>query len=282
MYDITEIKNYILFLKSRCGLFVTLHPLKKESVIVPSELITFNIHDNSYCIYVKSHPDAQKHCMEKQKQVFEACRKNGAYCGTCHAGVIEYIYPIRDGTQEIGFVSVSGYRAENAESYLQATAKKYYIPYENLRRAYSSLHEKHPERKELDALILPLCRMLELAYIKNEAEGKGEEQWIDRVVRYVKRHHTQPIVTEDVCRAFSCSRSHVSHAFKKHTGKSFREFLTEIRIEDAKSLLRYSRLSVTEVALSVGFGDSNYFSNVFKKQTGMSPMAYRSAYREAE
>ena len=59
------------------------------------------------------------------------------------------------------------------------------------------------------------------------------------------------------------------------TGKGFREYLTELRLTDAASLLRYSELSVTEIAYSVGFCESNYFSNVFKKQYGISPKDYR-------
>ena len=45
MYNIQNIKNYILFLKRECGLYITLHPHDNESIITSSELITFNIHN---------------------------------------------------------------------------------------------------------------------------------------------------------------------------------------------------------------------------------------------
>jgi AraC-like DNA-binding protein len=51
--------------------------------------------------------------------------------------------------------------------------------------------------------------------------------------------------------------------------------LTSLRIEDAKLLLLNSELTVTEIAFSVGYGDSNYFSNIFKQKVGMSPRDYR-------
>ena len=71
MYNVSDIKNYIVFLKTSCGLYVTLHPTSNESLILPSELITFNIHDNPYCIYVKSFPQAHKHCVDCQQKIAE-------------------------------------------------------------------------------------------------------------------------------------------------------------------------------------------------------------------
>ena len=52
------------------------------------------------------------------------------------------------------------------------------------------------------------------------------------------------------------------------------------RIEDAKTLLENTKLSVTEISYSVGFADSNYFSNIFKKSVGLSPLAYRKKITE--
>ena len=69
MYDVENIKNYILFLKRECGLYLTLHPYGDESLITQSELITFNIHDNPYCIYVKTLDGVWQHCIESQNKV---------------------------------------------------------------------------------------------------------------------------------------------------------------------------------------------------------------------
>lgn len=278
MYNITPIKNYILFLKNKYGLSITLHPRSEEHLIVSSELMTFNIHDNSYCIYIKTFPEAQKHCIERQYKVLEKC-KEGSFCGTCYAGVREYIYPILRLEKTIGFICVSGYKCQNCESYMQETADRFSIPSKNLKETYNSLKDEMPEKTEIDTLLQPLCQMLELAYMKSENEYTEDEHLLEQVLRYIKKNHTLDLTLEDICRQFSCSRSHISHSFKKYTGQNFREYLTVIRLEDAKSLLQYSRLTVTEIAFSVGFGDSNYFSNVFRKYVGMSPLAYRKSVK---
>ncbi len=275
MYDISHIKDYILYLKNRCGLSVTLHPIGSETVITQSELINFNIHDNSYCIFVKTFDEAHRHCIECQQKVLKKCR-GGSYSGICYAGVREFIYPVTDHTDSIiAFISVSGYADPSSDSYIEKTAERFSIPKARLYDTYRSLKSEVPDKKQVDTLITPLCNMLELMYIKNSNEPKRHCSLTEQVIFYLKRFRTQKISSEDICNEFGCSRSHLSHTFNRDTGTTIREYLTALRIEDAKNLLKHSKLTVTEIAYSVGFSDSNYFSNVFKRNIGMSPRDWR-------
>lgn len=278
MYDVTEIKRYILYLKNTCGLAISIHPAEEDAFIVHSELMRFAIHDNSYCACVKTCPQAYSRCLAQQKKVHRKY-STGPFCGTCHAGVKEFVYPIMGDGKYMGFISVSGYRDPAGGQYTEALAKVYPISRARLEGAYMSLKPELPSREALDTLIAPLCRMLELAYLKTAAVPVHTLALPEQVMRYIRLNHTRSITLGDICAHFGCSRSHISHSFKAHTGCHIREYLTTVRLEDARSLLHYSDLSVTEIAFSVGFSDSNYFSNVFKKYTGMSPLAYRRSVR---
>ena len=114
-------------------------------------------------------------------------------------------------------------------------------------------------------------------YIKSP-DIKRHASIIDEVIKYVNRHYQENITLEEICKIFSRSRSSISHTFKKETGKSFREYLIQVRLNSAKALLLHSKLSVSEIAFSVGFKDSNYFSNIFKKHIGQSPRKYKNAH----
>ena len=260
-----------------CGLSVTLHPAKPEALITSSDLILFNIHENPYCVYVKSFRESHSYCINRQYRILRKC-KNGSFCGSCYAGVREYIYPINNGLENIGFICVSGYKSANHESYLHRTSEKFNIPIDNLYSMYQSLSCDMPSKNEIDTLIIPLCNMLELAYRKAIAEETDNNLITTQIIRFVKLHYTQGITIDDICRELGYSRSYVSHHFKRNTGKSFREYIIDLRINYAKSLLQYSKLSVTDISLSAGFCDSTYFSNTFKKITGISPSAYRKQY----
>lgn len=271
--SISEIKNYILFLKKECNLEITLHPYENEPLISNSELISFNIHENPYCVYVKTFADAHEHCIKRQSKVMDKCA-SGSFCGTCYAGVREYVYPIRDSASLVGFISVSGYRAPNYASYINRCAERFTIPQMNLDKTIQSLKTEMPDKAYVDTLIAPLIRMLELAYSKQNST-KSDNSTIEKIIKYVNQHYAEDITIEQLCKTFSCSRSYICHAFKAKTGKTFHEHLIATRLRSAKSLLLHSNLSVSEIAQSVGFNDSNYFSTTFKLHVGFSPMAYR-------
>ncbi len=270
---IKAIKNYILFLKVNHNLAITLHPIKPETLIINSELINFNIHDNSYCVLVKTCNKAQNHCINRQRGILE--KLNAPYIGTCFAGVKEFVYPIFNGKENVGFISVSGYKTDNPTGYIKKIAKEYVLNYSTLKEAYFYLKEEMPPKDYVDALIYPLCQMLELAYIKSENEIAEKETLPQKVMRYLKQHKNEQISSENICNKFSCSRSYMSTQFNRFAGMSIREYINTLRIEDAKLLLKNSTLNITEIALSVGFNDSNYFSCVFKNIVGVSPLKYR-------
>ena len=276
MNDITrEIKNYILFLKKDLRLEITIHPIGDEQLISGSELALFNIHENPHCIYVKTFPCAFAHCIERKRKIVEKCR-DGSFCGTCYAGVREYVYPLYDKDALAGFVCVSGYRDKAYLSYIHRCSQKFSIPENELQKTALSLKEHMPEKAYVDTLITPLIRMLQLAYISCSGTNEPYDT-VEKVVLYVNQHYSENITLERICDVFSVSRSSVSHMFKKKTGKVFREYLTDVRLRSARFLLLNSSLNISEIAYSVGFNDSNYFSNTFKSCVGVSPSGYRKS-----
>ncbi len=241
------------------------------------DLISFNFHENSYCACIKRDPKANRHCIDCQSKVLVRC-KNGPFNGTCHAGVRERVYPITDGTEVTGFISVSGYRTENPETYLEKLSKAYGFSEEELAESYGSLSPQFPTDAELDTLLLPLCRMLELACLK-DSRAETDPSLVQQAIRYIRQNRNQSITSRDICRHLSCSRSVMSTQFNKVTGKSIREYLNELRIADAKNLLIETNLNVSEIAFSVGFSNSNYFSGRFKEHVGIAPLKYRKIFR---
>ena len=73
---------------------------------------------------------------------------------------------------------------------------------------------------------------------------------------------------------FGVSPSYLSRSFKKLTGVGLNEYINISRITAAEKLLQSGNLSITEVAFSCGFNDSNYFAAVFKRVRGVTPKKY--------
>ena len=71
------------------------------------------------------------------------------------------------------------------------------------------------------------------------------------------------------------SPAYFSRVFKQEMGESFTAYLNRVRIEHSCALLRQKQLRLVDIALMVGFEDQSYFTKVFKKITGISPLCYR-------
>lgn len=125
-----------------------------------------------------------------------------------------------------------------------------------------------------EALFVRIAEQL-MNHIQRGQPSSGHEV-IQRVAAYLHEHYAD----EDVSLSRMASHFHLhvtylSELFKKTIGKNFSDYLTEIRITKAQELMNDPRLKVADVSGLVGFSNSNYFSQVFKKMTGLSPMEYR-------
>jgi len=95
------------------------------------------------------------------------------------------------------------------------------------------------------------------------------------VMAFIREHYSENITLDAVASHVYLSPYYISHLFREELGITFVEYLTRVRIEQAKHLLRCSGLSIRAIAGQVGYDDPGYFAKVFRKQVRMSPKAYR-------
>lgn len=94
--------------------------------------------------------------------------------------------------------------------------------------------------------------------------------------RYIDEHfNDQDICLHSVAEEVNVSPNHFSAVFSQECGVSFIEYLTSVRIEQAKKLLLQSEMRIADIAYEAGFNDPHYFSFMFKKNTGLAPKEYR-------
>lgn len=97
---------------------------------------------------------------------------------------------------------------------------------------------------------------------------------ISEAIKYITANYNKDISVDSVANALYISSSYLMHIFKDNLGKTFNECLTEVRINAAKELLRDPKYKVYEVCDKVGYNDIKYFSQIFKRSTGMTPSEY--------
>lgn len=140
---------------------------------------------------------------------------------------------------------------------------------------FAASGDREAFRKTAEGL---LCSALTL-----RQDALGEMKYshvISQAEKYVKENFCDPNISLiSAARHVNMSAAHFSTVFSQTTGRSFINYLTNLRMERAKKLLRETSMRLSDIAMEIGYNEPNYFSHVFRKTVGITPKEYRS--REA-
>ena len=123
------------------------------------------------------------------------------------------------------------------------------------------------------------CSILYAAALPSVSASAPTTKLMDEAVRWLEKHLAEKVSTDRLSAFMGYSRARLFTLFREHTGLSPNDYLTRLRIRRAKELLSGGDRAVQDVAAACGFPDNGYFARVFKRQTGFSPLAYRTKVR---
>lgn len=127
-------------------------------------------------------------------------------------------------------------------------------------------------------LLLILRRSGTFVYEKLRSRSKFDAD-IEDAIHYIAENYALPISLEEVAGRINLSPTYLSRKFRKVTGVTFKEYLNQIRIKQAIQALLTTDDTITKIAIDCGFSSSNYFKDIFRKTSGISPRAFRKRSR---
>lgn len=258
-----DIVSYLDYLNSTLELCTSVHfnsdKLRYFSSELFSMLLPYNVHNNPYCALVKK--ECWMQCIQEQRKIMSRQDGKAHFCQTCYAGVYEYICQITEGKVVIGYIAVSGYRSNalhegclHEESWMK------------------NLCEGPLPIEVCNAVIPPLCRMFELLFTYPlEEDVQGDYHLL---LQYLHERHGQ-VTLNDLCQHFGRSKSYISHMFSDNGNMTLPAYCNELKLNHAKELLGIIHMSITDIAMDVGYNDVSYFILLFKEKFGVTPLQYR-------
>ena len=120
------------------------------------------------------------------------------------------------------------------------------------------------------------------ATVAEARAAADRRQQIRPVLAYLDHHWGESVTLGDVAELVHVSPSRARHVFRDATGVSFKDYLTQVRVTEAKRLLLSTDLAVSEVAAAVSYTNLNQFYRVFYRSSSMSPGEYRRYYTAAD
>lgn len=148
------------------------------------------------------------------------------------------------------------------------TIKEFIAEYEAALPGYDDL---------LDAASLALAHRLirAMRHMPRASTTVTERMEIHKACDFIHEFYFRKLKVKDIAEVAAISESHFAHVFKRETGHSPADYVSMIRIDKAKKLLRAGELSVSEIADRTGFSSASHFSTAFAKATGTAPAEFR-------
>jgi AraC-like DNA-binding protein/ligand-binding sensor protein len=265
-------------------------PIDKE---LDQTLQPYRAHTNPFCMYIKADQQQYFGCLGMMRPMANRCARGKSFYGVCHAGVGEYVVPIKSENMVLGAI-VAGYfpcrpelsrylikrrsRASNKIDYLNACDlyDQYIVPAqvdveqmltflevtaEYMAATYRHLKDLHSGEK------FPTRRA-----------ASHEDTIVAHALEYIRQNSASRILIKDVAAYCYCSESYINHCFKKRVGVNVNTYINKVRIENAKHRLITTNDTMTSIAMDLGFNDPNYFSRVFTRLVGNPPSEFRRRY----
>lgn len=136
--------------------------------------------------------------------------------------------------------------------------------------------------KNMESAIAYAKKMISQAIeIRDQNSGNKNRSILKTAVDFIDSHYMdEEISLNTVANVANVSSNHFSALFSQNMGQTFIEYLTSLRMNKAKELLRCTGMRSSEIAGEIGYKDAHYFSYLFKKTQGMTPSDYRKAREE--
>ena len=114
-----------------------------------------------------------------------------------------------------------------------------------------------------------------LSLMKLKPYDSDSENMLRSILLYIHGHYREPITRKEIARAIGYHESYISHVFSQVLHMGITQYIHTLRVDDARTYLRHTKMPVTQIALELGFGSVRNFNRIFLKETGMSPKEYR-------
>lgn len=189
---------------------------------------------------------------------------------------IELMQKLREHKITCQIVVISGYgEFEYAQKAIEFGAIGYCLKPLNPKDAYETL-KKVKER--LDEKNREISQDIEV----NSTDIEVNIDNFDQMINYIDTHFSEKMTLKKLANKFYLNPNYCCFLFNKYKNMTFSQYLTSIRLTEAKNLLENSPYSLDKISVLVGFTDYFYFSKVFKKYNKFSPKDYIKHFKEGQ
>lgn len=233
-----------------------------------------------FCAYIRKNPDIYAMCCENDRRALKKCISK-PYVYRCHMGLFEAAAPISCSGELLGYIMIGQMLDDNDDNrkIVLSNLKKYFEPTSESLDYFNNIVKLPREKMESSLRLMTACTAYILTenIISNDKDSFGSE-----FLSYIGKHLDEKLDIMTLCSVFSMGKTTLCKKVKEETGLTVSKIILQKRIDAAKNLLIQPDMSVSKASLSVGIDDYNYFTKLFKAETGLTPSEFKLKNRVRE
>ncbi len=231
----------------------------------------------SFCDMVRSVKELSDKCISCDNVGFDVCEKtHKPHIYKCHLGLAEAIAPICENDIIIGYMMLGQILCErdwkNVAKLAGDTADRFGFDKIKFMDHLKDVRVVSEDfiTSAVNMMSMCACYLYYNKIIKNKSDVLSV-----LLERYIDAHLCEDLRIEQLCHKLYISRSRLYSNSHTSFGMGISDYVRHKRIDEAKKRLRATEKPISAIAVEVGFGDVNYFSRIFRKETGVTPREYR-------
>lgn len=245
-----------------------------------------------YCDLIRSTPEGLKRCAcpSSDKELIENAKKTNIPSFTyCHAGLVDLAFPLPTPSRSIMLIGgqfLFGPLSKRKQEKFMDKVKDLPLDREVLRGEISSIPIIPLKTiKSIIALIMTISERFperDVIGILSKISGKQspKQEKILQAISFLNDHYREQHSLKEIAAKVGLSSYYLAHIFPQELGITVMQYRKNIRLALAKEILKNTKMPITQIAFDLGWNDSNYFSLVFRNETGLSPKSFRKSYQE--
>ena len=280
--DSREFEEFFRIVSSLTGIHITLIDPAQPSWN-KAKILHQRSSENLLCQFVQTRLEGRKACekCDRAHVLLASNLRQGFFYG-CHTGLTDIVVPVYiDGrhiaTMNGGQVLTAPPSEEGFERFLKQN-EKFRFDRKSVRKLYFQCPWLPEEKLQQVVRLLFFFAnyFCEIGEKLKKVTYDTRRASVYRAIDYMEENFRDPLTLSDAARSAFLSPAYFSHVFRETTSTCFAHFLQQIRIREAKRLLRQTDRSVTEIAYDSGFNNLSHFNRVFRRLAGVNPTRYRS------
>ncbi len=241
------------------------------------EIAAYPKEKRRFCRIIHSSKEEYEKCQECDKA---ACKKalaiHGTHIYTCRYGLTEAVSPLYNFGTHSGFLMMGQIYKDSAER--NSIQRMPPLVLERLRELYDATREIPTVKADMIRSYVKIMTICAQYLTLSNAIPTSKPTVAQMAKRYIFSNYQNKFSIKDICTDVGCSKSTLITAFKKEYGLTINDFITEVRLSEAKRMLKDAEMSIGEIAISAGFSDQSYFSKVFSAKFGIPPSEYKQKF----